>query len=187
MKAIVSAAMVAAITSVFSMSFADSGPDSGTRSGTGPSATELQKVFSYYDSMTPGQAVLVDYKICQDIHRSGIDKNNCNTEIGPKGVEANTSAYVWLQLMVPAHTGPGNLLLQFDHNGVTRKVKTLPISGAFRYRTWAKIKLDRPGGWSIRVLQDGSDGVSTLGDIPLTIANASSQTVKLENRDDKVE
>lgn len=187
MKPIVSAAMVVVLTSVLSLSSADSGVDSDTRSSSGPSATEILKVFNYYDSMTPGQAVLVAYKICQDIHRSGIEKNNCNTEIGPQGVASNTSVYVWLQLMVPTHTGPSKLLLQFDHNGVTRKVKSLPISGAFRYRTWAKIKLDKPGSWSIRVLQDGSDGVATLGNIPLTIVDVSNQTVKLENMDDKVE
>ena len=56
----------------------------GTAQAAGlPSAEEVRKVMDYYYNGVDGAPVLVDFKLCQNIHREGVEKNNCQDEIHP--------------------------------------------------------------------------------------------------------
>jgi len=142
-----------------------------------PSIDEVNRIFNYYDNGYSLGATLANYRVCNDIHREGPDKNNCTEEVAGNQIETNQPAYLWMLLMVPDNTENEKVLLQFNYKGVTRRVKTHPINGAFRYRTWSKIKFDRAGEWVVKVLQESNDNVTSLGELVINVTDpAIAQT-----------
>lgn len=139
---------------------------------TKPSADEINRIFNYYDNGHALGATLVNYRLCQEIHREGPEKNNCAEEITGNKLATGQSAYLWMLFMVPRTTEKQKVLLQFNYKGVTRRVKHHSISGSFRYRTWSKIQFDRPGEWVIHVLQETDDNVKELGELLVTVVDA---------------
>lgn len=134
-----------------------------------PSIDEINRIFNYYDNGYNLGATLANYRICNDIHREGPNKNNCAEEVAGNSLETNQPAYLWMLFMVPNQTDNEKVLLQFNYKGVTRRVKTHPINGAFRYRTWSKVKFDRPGEWVVKVLQESDDDVTSLGEFIINV------------------
>ncbi len=68
---------------------------------------------------------------------------------------------------MPREAGSQKILIQFEHDGVTRMTRQLDISAAIRFRTWKKFALDRPGQWSVRILHDKLDGTTPLHTVSL--------------------
>ena len=133
-----------------------------------PSADEVRNVLSYYYSGTESTPVLVEFKFCEDVHREGLDKNNCSNEIDQHSLEVGESVYAWMNFIVPREER-GEILMQLKHNGVIRGARKANVHGAIRYRTWRKIQFSRAGEWEIPILYDNSLAISEIDTVTLTV------------------
>ncbi|MBL4868853.1 MAG: hypothetical protein JKY67_21015, partial [Pseudomonadales bacterium] len=120
-----------------------------------PSQPSINTVVNYYygDNARP---ILAEYKLCGDVGDRGELKNQCIDELDVNNIELNKPLYVWMNYLVPKGSS-AELLLHYNHNGITRDASTLKVSGSIRHRTWKKVKLSRPGNWEIPIYveQDG--------------------------------
>lgn len=146
-----------------------------------PSATEISRVLNFYDQGFAEGAVLVDMKLCADVHKSGEFKNNCNGELDRNNLTAGQEAFVWVNLLVPNQQDEDKkqkLLLQFNHENLTRRVREKRVGSSIRYRTWTKIKLDRAGTWNVKALHDNGKRVFELGQLPIKVTDQASTNSK---------
>lgn len=141
-----------------------------------PSPKEINKVINFYDKGFTQGAILVDMKLCADVHKSGEAKNNCIGELAGNNLTAGEEAFVWVNLLVPTPEDGAKqkLLLQFNHDNLTRTVRQKRVGGSIRYRTWTKIKLDRPGTWSVKALHDNGSKVFELGQLPIKVIDSAN-------------
>ncbi len=135
-----------------------------------PSAEEVRNVLSYYYGGSETTPVLVEFKLCEDVHREGLDKNNCKNEIDPQSLEVGESVYAWMNFIVPREER-GEILMQFKHNGVIRGARKANVHGAIRYRTWRKVQFSRAGEWQIPILYDNALNVSEIDTVTLTVTD----------------
>ena len=143
---------------------------SGAHAIGAPSSDEVRNVLSYYYGGAETTPVLVEFKLCEDVYREGIDKNNCKNEIDPHSLEVGESVYAWMNFMVPREER-GEILMQLKHNGVIRGARKANVHGAVRYRTWRKITFSRTGEWQIPILYDNTFGVSEVDTVTLTVTD----------------
>ena len=94
-----------------------------------PSADEVRNVLSYYYGGSETTPVLVEFKLCEDVHREGIDKNNCKNEIDQHSLEVGESVYAWMNFIV-LREQRGEILMQFKHDGVIRGARKANVYGA---------------------------------------------------------
>lgn len=133
-----------------------------------PSAEEVRNVLGYYYSGSETTPVLVEFKLCEDVHREGVDKNNCKNEIDKHSLEVGESVYAWMNFIVPREER-GEILMQFKHDGVVRGARKAGVHGAIRYRTWRKVQFSRAGEWQIPILYDNTRGVAEVDTVTLTV------------------
>ncbi len=133
-----------------------------------PSSAEIKKVLEYYYGSTSDAVVVVDTRLCSDVATQGEHKNECTATISSTAIEVGQPSFLWINFFVPANAGEQKILVQFNQNGVTRMTRQLTLSGAIRFRAWKKFALDRPGKWSIKILQDKQSGVKELASFALT-------------------
>ena len=120
-----------------------------------PSADEVKRVTNYFYNQQAAGPVLADYKICTGIQREGVEKNNCTQEVDINALEPGRSFYLWMNFMVPKGE-KGKVLVQLNHDGVTRDTRVMSIAGSMRYRTWRKVKLLRPGEWELPIYYEST-------------------------------
>jgi len=140
----------------------------GAQANSAPSADEVRNVLSYYYGGTDTTPVLVEFKLCEDVHREGLDKNNCKNEVDQSSLEVGESVYAWMNFIVPREER-GEILMQFKHNGVIRGARKANVHGAIRYRTWRKVQFSRAGEWQIPILYDNALAVSEIETVTLTV------------------
>ncbi len=133
-----------------------------------PSPAEIKKVLEYYYGTTSDEVVVVDARLCSDVATQGENKNECTTTISSSAIEVGQPSFLWMNFFVPAKAGEQKILVQFNQNGVTRMTRQLTLFGSIRFRAWKKFVVDRPGKWSVKILQDKQSGVKELASIGLT-------------------
>ena len=133
-----------------------------------PSPAEIKKVLDYYYGSTSDVVVVVDTRLCSDVATQGENKNECTATISSSAIEVGQPSFLWMNFLVPAKAGEQKILVQFNQNGVTRMTRQFTLSGSIRFRTWKKFALDRPGKWSVKILQDKQTGVEELASFALT-------------------
>ena len=133
-----------------------------------PSPAEIKKVLEFYYGSTNDTVVVVDTRLCTDVATQGENKNECTATISSNEIEVGQPSFLWMNFFVPAKAGEQKILVQFNQNGVTRMTRQLTLSGSIRFRTWKKFALDRPGKWSVKILQDKQSGGKELASLALT-------------------
>ncbi len=133
-----------------------------------PSPAEIKKVLEYYYGSTNDTVVIVDTRLCSDVATQGENKNECTATISSSAIEVGQPSFLWMNFFVPAKADKQKILVQFNQNGVTRMTRQLTLSRSIRFRTWKKFALDRPGKWSVKILQDNQTGVEELASFALT-------------------
>jgi len=136
-----------------------------------PSADEVNKILEFYDNGYQLGPVIAEAKLCNDVSREGDEKNNCSSVIDGNSLSVNQNAYVWLKMIVPKGVSREKLIVQFNYNDVTRKVREVNVNAGFRFRTWTKFALDREGSWTVRVMYDNGTDVKQMAEIPVTITS----------------
>ena len=136
-----------------------------------PSQQAINKVVSYYYG-ADSKPVLAEYKLCRDIGTYAEQKNECIDEIDAAGLEKDQTVYLWMSYLVPKGAD-ANLLLHYNHNGITRDASALKVSGSIRYRTWKKLKLSRTGVWEMPIYIEQDGQYSELNRITVNVAEQS--------------
>lgn len=134
-----------------------------------PSADEVNKVVDFYNNGKDEGIVLGDIKLCEGIGKDGAAKNECENEIDPASLKAGQSVMVWMNFMVPMGVQEQEIMLQFNHQGVTREVEKVTVSSAMRYRVWRKVKFDRAGDWKANIIHDNGQTSEVLRELKLTV------------------
>jgi hypothetical protein len=140
-----------------------------TEQASTPTQHSINQVVSYYygAELLP---VLADYKLCADIGRIGDQRNECINELSPDSLVAGDAVYLWMNYLVPKGT-QAELLLHYNHQGITRDTSNLHVKGSIRYRTWKKIKLSRSGTWELPIYHEQAGQYSELDRIILEVNN----------------
>src|SRR5262245_52004577 len=100
---------------------------------TKPSSDELKKVLEYYNRGR--DVMLFEHKFCRDVGKDKDTKNDCVNEVAATEIPKGEKAILWMNFVVPREFKEGNLLIQFNQNGVTRSAATRSITvkdGALR-------------------------------------------------------
>jgi len=134
-----------------------------------PSPVEIKKVLDYYYGPTSDAIVLIDSRFCTDVASQGENKNECTARVPAQGIEVGKPVFLWMNFFVPANASDREILVQFKQGGVTRMTRQLTLSGSVRFRTWKKFTLDRPGLWSVKILQDKLGRAEDVASMSLTI------------------
>ncbi|MBV1880802.1 MAG: hypothetical protein KUG82_04175 [Pseudomonadales bacterium] len=132
-----------------------------------PSQPSINSVVNYYygDSAEP---ILADFKFCSGVGNRGDLKNQCIDELDPNNIELNSTVYLWMNYLVPKNSS-AELLLHYNHNGITRDASTLKVSGSIRYRTWKKVRLSRTGKWEMPIYLEQNGHYSELNRIQIQV------------------
>lgn len=134
-----------------------------------PTTQEVKKVLDFYYNGQGMGVVLIDAKLCRDVHREGDEKNECAGDVTSEAITKGDTVNLWMSFMVPMGDEKQKILVQFDQGGVTRSVKNMTVTGSLRYRTWRKVTLDRVGVWNIKIVHDRDEGAAVLGEVSATV------------------
>ncbi len=140
-----------------------------------PTGAEAKKIIDYYVEGQGQGAILVDYKLCHEVSQEGPKKNDCLLSISNLELDSREGTYLWMNFLIPAGD-EAKILLSFSRNGRIRKVIDFTLTGAFRFRTWKKIPIDKSGMWSIQISQELPDK-----DIDLAKLKYSVKELAVEN------
>lgn len=135
-----------------------------------PSSDEMKKVLDYYYNGEGQGAVLVEYKFCEDVLREGPNKNECSAELAASPAK-DQPVFLWMAYSLPKNESDRDILIQMNHNGITREVQSVQINGSLRYRTWKRIVFKKSGKWELKITQDGDNGdMDVLADLQVEVA-----------------
>lgn len=137
-----------------------------------PTPQEARKVIDYYYNGKGKGAVLMVYKLCQEIHEKGPKQYECKLEITDRKVKKGQEVLLWMNFLVPVGD-KAEILLQFKRKNRVRKVLAITLSGSPRYRTWKRIPTDKTGDWKVSLVQEMEDVDLNLGDLEYSVVEAS--------------
>jgi len=133
-----------------------------------PTPKEARKVIDYYYHGRGKGAILMDYKLCQEILEKGPEKYECKREITDGKIQKGQEVFLWLNFLVPAGD-KAEILLQFKRKDKVRKVLPISPPGSPRYRTWKKIPTDKTGNWKVSIVQEMEDRDLNLGELEFSV------------------
>ncbi len=136
-----------------------------------PSAEEARKVIDYYYNGQGQGVVLMDYLLCQEISTEGPDKNDCKSDLNPGQLTVGQEAYLWMNYIVPVQD-KAELIILFSRKGKVRKSTSVTLSGATRFRTWKKVPTNKPGQYTVSIIQELDDRDLDLGSFQYNVAES---------------
>ena len=136
-----------------------------------PTPEETRKVIDYYYNGKGKGAILMDYKLCQEIHEEGTKKHECKSAITDGKVRKGEEVLLWMSFLVPAGDRV-EILLQLKRKNKVRRVVPISLPGSPRYRTWKKIPTDKTGNWKVSFVQELEDVDLNLGELEFSVVEA---------------
>lgn len=154
---------------------ADDGPVS--RPAPAPSPAEVQRVWDYYYRGGAGP-VLVDVKLCSEMGREGGARFECVKELGPEGARPYSTVYVWQSYLLPQGAVVDDLAVQLKQGDTVRETRDVRLKGeGWRVRTWAAVRVGKPGTWSVSVLR----GTRPLRQVTLQVRDAPAEPARVSD------
>ncbi len=117
----------------------------------------------YYSGQGTG-VVLADAQLCTEI-----TENQCSEPVSPIALQQGETYYLWMMFVVPQGDEVDGIIVQFDHNGITRATGDISVEGSIRWRTWKGFTPNQAGNWEINVFHDLGDDVRTLRQMTVTV------------------
>ena len=136
-----------------------------------PSAAETKKVLDFYYNGQGQGVVLFETLLCKEIAKEGDNKNNCSEVITNGTATKGEAVNLWMAYLVPNGEENQNIIVQFEHKGVTRMVKNIQINGSIRYRTWRKISFNKTGSWTAKIFHEKGDDTILLNSVNITVVD----------------
>mgnify|MGYP001546099845 CR=1 FL=1 len=148
-----------------------------------PSPDEAFKVIDFYMNGKGNGMVLMESKVCKDIHREGSLKYECKNEIIEFGemqsdgsappifhkIKKGDSFYVWMSYLVPVGAEE-YYFIRYNFGGETKYTsKKSKVSGSHRYRSWKKFTPKTVGAWEVEVFHDSTAGPIKISSFVVTV------------------
>ena len=133
-----------------------------------PTPGETYNVLDFYYNGKGNGVVLVESKICRDVHKSGPSKYGCKNEViefGPLTADGtppeilfrinkDETVYIWMSFLVPVGAEE-KIYLRFNLDGETRRTSgLLSLKGSIRFRTWTNFTPKDYGDWEIEIIHE---------------------------------
>jgi len=148
-----------------------------------PTPGEAYSVLDFYYNGKGNGIVLVDSKICRDVHKSGPSKYDCKNEVidfGPltadgaspeilHRINIDETILVWMSFLVPIGAEE-KVYLKFSQDGDTKKTSgLLSLKGSLRFRTWTRFQPGEYGNWEIEIYHKSGMGPNLLKSFTLNV------------------
>jgi len=137
-----------------------------------PAPQQARDVVDYYFNGKGQGAVLMDYRICAEVAPEGEDKNECRRSSDAMAIPLGEEVSLWMSFLVPADD-QASILVSFSRNERVRKTADVSLKGAIRYRTWKTIPTDKPGKWTVTIVQEMPDQDMVLGTLEYTVTESN--------------
>ncbi len=141
-----------------------------------PSPEVVKQVVDFYFDGQDQGVVLAHTKLCDNVYTKGEHNNECMDERADNTLTLGEQTNVWMLFMVPNKVEPQSIMVQLNHRGMTMSVQRAKIASALRYRIWRKIKPDRAGDWTVKILHDRGDEVELLKEMTLTVVEPPAES-----------
>ncbi len=136
-----------------------------------PAPQQALDVVDYYFNGKGQGAVLMEYSICSEVAPEGEDKNECRKPSDAMAIPLGEETFLWMNFLVPADD-QASILVSFSRNERVRKTADVRLKGAIRYRTWKNIPTDKPGKWTVTIVQEMPDRDMALGTLEYTVTES---------------
>lgn len=137
-----------------------------------PAPQQALDVVDYYFNGKGQGAVLMDYRVCSEVAPEGEDKNECRRSVDAMAIPLGEEVLLWMSFLVPADD-QASILVSFSRNKRVRKTADVRLKGAIRFRTWKKIPTDKPGKWTVSIVQEMPDRDMELGTLEYTVTEST--------------
>ena len=111
-----------------------------------PTAKMTKEVVDYYYNGQKEGPILTDAKLCK-----AVKKFDCTEKIKPDSVTKGQTINVWMRFFVPKGASYDDILVEYKHEGIPRRLTPHTIESSIRYRLVDKNTVDKPGNWTITV------------------------------------
>ena len=117
-----------------------------TAAAAAPTAKMIKEVVDYYYNGQAGGPILTEAKLCK-----GVKNFECTEIINPNNVTKGETINVWMRFFVPKGASYDDILVEYKHEGIPRRLTPHKIDSSIRYRLVDKNSVDKPGDWTITV------------------------------------
>jgi len=111
-----------------------------------PTAKMFQEVVDYYYNGQEQGPILTEAKLCK-----GVKNFECTEIIKPNNVNTGETINVWMRFFVPKGASYDDILVEYQHEGIPRRLTPHKIESSIRYRLVDRSSVDKPGNWTITV------------------------------------
>ena len=111
-----------------------------------PTAKMIKEVVDYYYNGQEDGPILTEAKLCK-----GVKNFECTEIINPNSVTKGETINVWMRFFVPKGASYDDILVEYKHEGIPRRLTPHKIESSIRYRLVDKNSADKPGNWTITV------------------------------------
>ena len=125
-----------------------------------PTAKMIKEVVNYYYSGQEDGPILTEAKLCK-----AVKDFECTDIINPNSVKKGETINVWMRFFVPKGATYDDILVEFKHEGVPRRLTPHTVESSIRYRLVDKNVVDKTGNWTITVKK----GINKLRDFKITV------------------
>jgi len=111
-----------------------------------PTAKMIKEVIDYYYHGQEEGPILTEAKLCK-----GVENFECTETINPDSVPKGETVNVWMRFLVPKGARYDDIVVEYQHEGIPRRLTPHKIDGSIRYRLVDKNRVDKLGNWTITV------------------------------------
>ena len=125
-----------------------------------PTAKMVREVVDYYYNGQKDGPILTEAKLCK-----GVKNYECTETLDPKNVAKGETINVWMRFLVPKGVNYDDILVEYKHEGIPRRLTPHKIESSIRYRLVDKNSVDKAGNWTITVKK----GISKLREFKIVV------------------
>jgi hypothetical protein len=114
-----------------------------------PTAKIIKEVVDYYYNGQEEGPVLTEAKLCK-----AVKDFECTDAINANSVKKGETINVWMRFFVPKGATYDDILVEYKHEGVPRRLTPHKIEGSIRYRLVDKNSADKTGNWTITIKKE---------------------------------
>jgi hypothetical protein len=125
-----------------------------------PTAKMTQEVVDYYYNGQEAGPILTEAKLCK-----GVKDFECTDIVNPNSVKKGETIHVWMRFFVPKGATYDDILVEYKHDGIPRRLTPHKIESSIRYRLVDKNSVDKTGDWTITIKK----GMTKLRDFKIKV------------------
>ena len=125
-----------------------------------PTAKMVKEVVDYYYNGQKEGPILTEAKLCK-----AVKKFECTETFKPDNIAKGATINVWMRFFVPKGASYDDILVEYMHEGIPRRLTPHKIDSSIRYRLVDKNSVDKPGNWTITVKK----GISKLKEFKIKV------------------